>query len=141
MSSLSNRNSLENAGTSGAAGSILFSCVTGLGGYAFGRQHGYNDGHSNGYDLGYQQAKAEDAAVIRQQQLENARLQADNSQLIADKGRLETEVKVLKALLKEQPTTPQAEAILKSLDKVQLRLTELLPPIYDDGQDHQTRLN
>lgn len=91
--------------------------------------------------LGYQQAKAEDAAVIRQQQLENARLQADNSQLIADKGRLETEVKVLKALLKEQPTTPQAEAILKSLDKVQLRLTELLPSIYDDGQDHQTRLN
>ena len=48
---------------------------------------------------------------------------------------------MLKALLKEQPTTPQAKAILKSLDKVQLRLTELLPTIYDDGQDHQTRLN
>lgn len=82
MTSLAYGQPVENPGTSGAPGSILFAGLAGVGGYALGKEHGRREG----YTVGYQQAKAEDMALTRQLQLELGRAQAENRQLIGDKS-------------------------------------------------------
>jgi len=115
---------------------IVVSLATGLGGYALGKAHGCNKG--------YNQAKTEDAQLIEQYEAQSqaarhdvAYLRAENSRLQQEKGSLHKENEILKGLLRQQPTTPQAEAILKALGRVEFRLTELLPPEFDPGDNGQ----
>jgi hypothetical protein len=101
--------------------------------YMFGKGRGYN----NGYD----QAQSEAQQWIHRVTVESASLQSDNARLSQENGSLRKENDIVKNLLRQQPPTPQAEAILKSLQRVELRLVEALPSVLDDGEDHQTQLN
>jgi len=114
--------------------------IGGFGGYALGKKHGSNDG--------YNLAKAEDDQLIAQYQAQlqnmrrnNAHFQAENNRLLQENGSLCKENDILKGLLRQQPTTPEAEAILKTLGRVEFQLTQFLPPIFEDGEDHQTQSN
>jgi len=105
-------------------GTILLGLGIGIGGYAIGKNHGYDDG--------YDQAKTEDAQLIAQYQaqLQNMRrdgvqLQAENNRLLQENSSLCKENDILKGLLRQQPTTPESEAILNTLGRVEFRLTEL----------------
>jgi regulator of replication initiation timing len=121
-------------------GSILLSAATGLGGYAIGKNQGYNNGYNDGYD----QAKAEDDQLIAHYQTQLQKMSRDknhlhteNNGLSQENGSLRKENEILRGLLRQQPTTPEAEAILKTLGRVELRLSQFLPPIYENGEDHQ----
>lgn len=123
-----------------AGAGLLGLAIGGLGGYALGKKHGYNDG--------YNQAIAQDAQLIGQYQSQLQNLSCDNTQLRGENNRLlqenislRMENELLKGLLRQRPATPEAEAILKTLERVEFRLTQVLPPIFEDGEDHDSRRN
>jgi hypothetical protein len=93
------------------------------------------------YKKGYQQAKADDSRWIQKASADSMTLRAENTRLAQENGSLCKENDIVKNLLRQQPTTPQAEAILKSLQRVELRLVEALPSILDDGENHDVSLN
>ena len=112
---------------------VIGGAIGGLGGYALGKKHGYHNG--------YNQAKAEDNQLIVQYQAQIQKLRREHAFLSAENSRLTQENKILKSLLKQQPSTPQAEAILEALERVEFRLIQALPPIFEDGGDHNTEIN
>ena len=116
---------------------LLGIALSGIGSYAFGKSNGYKDGHKDGYNL----ARYQDSKIVRQYQSQCQSVQCENAELIGQKNRLLQENEILRGLLSQQPTTPQSEAILKSLQRVELRLTEALPSILDDGESHNTMSN
>lgn len=124
----------------GLLGLTVGGVIGGLGGYALGKKHGSNDG--------YNLAKAEDDQLIAQYeaQLQNMRreiayLHGENNRLSQENGSLHTENNVLKGLIRTQSSNPSVEAILKTLGRVEFRLTQFLPPLFDNGEDHETNVN
>lgn len=117
----------------GLLGFVVGSTICGLGGYALGKKHGYTDG--------YDQAKAEDGQLIAQYQPQIQKLRREHAFLSAENSRLIQENEILKNLLKQQPSTPQIEAVLETLGRVEFRLIQALPPIFEDGGDHDTEQN
>jgi hypothetical protein len=101
----------------------------------------YQIGKDNGCKKGYRQAKTEDQQWIQSVSGDNIALQSENAKLAQENGSLCKENEIVTNLLQQQPTTPQAEAILKSLQRVELRLTEALPSALDDGEDHDFLMN
>ena len=73
--------------------------------------------------------------------LQNTHLQDENTRLSQENGSLRKENDIVEGLLRQQPTTPQAEAILKALGRVELRLTQTLPSAFENGEDHDTTMN
>ena len=124
---------LENPGVSGLPGMALAVVSGGLG-YGVGKDHGYKEGYQEGYPDGYLQARREDQHLIGQlqTQINNLRGQLSQSQV---------ENRVLRELIRQQPTTPQAEAILKALQRVEFRLDGFLPNILDNGGGENPLLN
>lgn len=112
---------------------LLGLTVSGIGSYALGKYHGNKDG--------YNKAKNEDNKLVRWYQVQYQNIVRENAELHGQKDRLIQENEILKSLLSQQPNTPQSEAILKSLKRVELRLTEALPSVLNDGEDHQTQMN
>jgi len=113
---------------------------TGFLGYSVGKEHGRNEGRKEGYN----QAKAEDSIAIQQlhrdlQQANGAlsSMRQEREQQLQEMQRLRSENEVLKALVAERPASAQTEAILKALQRVELRLTEILPPEFDAGNNGQ----
>lgn len=109
---------------------------------------GHSAGSNSGFAKGYNQRAAEDAQLIAQYetQIQDMRrdiayAQMEDNRLLQDNGSLRKENEILKGLLRQQPTTPQAEAILKILERVEFRLTQTLPPLFEDGGDHNTEMN
>jgi len=126
--------------SAGLLGLTIGGIIGGLGGYALGKKHGYNDG--------YNQAKADDNQLLAQYQTQmqnirrdSAYLQAENNRLSQENGSLHKENQILKDLLLQQPSTPQVEAILKTLGRIELHVTQFLPPLFEDGEDHETQQN
>ena len=111
---------------------ILLSFLTGLAGGLIGQQQGRKEG--------YNQARAETQRWVHLVSAENAAVRNENVRISQENGSLRKENEVLKSLLRQQPTTPQAEAILNKLGKVEFRLTQLLPPAFESS-DHDTSMN
>lgn len=112
---------------------IIGGAIVGLGGYALGKKHGYNDG--------YNQAKAEDNQLLFQYQAQIQNMRRDSAYFQAEINRLLQENQILKDLLRQEPATPQVEAILKKLGRIELCVTQFLPPLFEDGEDHETQQN
>ena len=124
----------------GLLGLAVGGAICGLGGYALGKRHGYN----NGYDHAtaeYTQLIAQFQTQIQNMRRDSAHLQAENNRLLQENGSLRKENDILKGLLRQQPTTPQAEAILKTIERVEFRLIQTLPPLFEDGGDHNAETN
>lgn len=115
------------------AGIVL--CVLGIGYVA------YESGRSKGNKQGYERAQARDSQWIQKVTADSTALQAENARLSQEIGSVRKENNILKNLLRQQPTTPQAEAILKAVGRVELRLDQFLPATYEDGENHSNALN
>ncbi len=114
-------------------GLILLSVCTGIVAYAIGENRGRS--------VGYRQAKAEDRQWVRQVSQKSIYIHNENTKLSQENGSLRKENDIVKNLLRQQPTTPEAEAILKAVGRVELQLTQCLPSALDDGEYHDTNLN
>jgi hypothetical protein len=98
-------------------------------------------GENRGRKAGYKRAKAEDQQWVREVSEESVFLHSENARLSQENGSFRKENEIVKNLLRQQPTTPEAEAILKAVGRVELQLTQILPSAIDDGEDHNTSLN
>jgi hypothetical protein len=101
----------------------------------------YQSGRSRGNKEGYERAQVQQGQWVCEVTTQSVALQARNVQLSQENGSLHKENDIVKNLLRQQPSTPEAEAILKAVGRVELRLDQFLPPAFEDGEDHSNSLN
>jgi len=101
----------------------------------------YAIGNNRGRKAGYQQAKTEDRQWVQQVSEESISLHSENARLSQENGSLRKENEIVENLLRQQPTTPEAQAILKAVGRVELQLTQILPSALEDGEDHDPSVN
>ena len=101
----------------------------------------YQLGKNKGNNEGYKRAQVQHSQWIDKVTADSAALQAENARLSQENGSLRKENDIVKNLLRQQPTTPEAEAILKAVGRVELQLTQILPSAFEDGENHDTALN
>ena len=101
----------------------------------------YEVGRNKGNNEGYERTQIQYGQWVRKVTADNVALQAGNARLSQKNGSLCKENDIVKNLLRQQPTTPEAEAILKAVGRVELQLTQFLPPAFEDGEDHETQQN
>jgi hypothetical protein len=116
-----------------SGGWILLGLFAGFVAYIFGENRGRK--------AGYKQAQAEDQQWVRKVSQESAYLRSENAKLSQENGSLRKESEIVKNLLRQQPTTPEAEAILKAVGRVELQLTQFLPSAFEDGENHDGQIN
>jgi hypothetical protein len=112
---------------------IVVGVVAGFVGYAIGDSVAYKRGYGNAQTVSHQ--------LIRKAYIENTYLHNENAKISHEKGSLRKEVEILTNIVRQQPTTPEAETILKALGRVQFQLTQLLPSALEDGEGHDSLLN
>lgn len=94
----------------------------------------YQAGRNKGNNEGYERAQIQYSQWTRKVTADSVALQTENVRLSQENG-------IVKNLLRQQPTTPEAETILKAVGRVELQLTQFLPPAFEDGEDHDTAIN
>jgi hypothetical protein len=102
---------------------------------------GHSAGKSSGFAEGYNLRAAQDAQVIAQQQEQLRVSEIDRNRLLQENASLRANMELLKGLVRQQPETPEGVAILKAVERVEFRLTKILPSIFEDGGDHNTPQN
>jgi hypothetical protein len=101
----------------------------------------YEIGKNQGNSQGYKRAVNNYTQWAQTKSTENDYLRSENARLSQENGSLHRENEIVETLLRQQPTTPQAEAILKARGRVELRLAQTLLSAFENGEEHDTNVN